>query len=151
MPKEYARDQIWKLLKTLPAELREALSSDETTEHIYNVCQKYDLLDKRGSQIAKYIGRVLLGVLVPEDFQETLEKEVKLEKDVASKVAQEINRYIFFPVKESLVQFREQKAKVKTESKKEEPAEEGPAQATAPSEERPEKTPGKDVYREPVE
>lgn len=78
------------------------LLSTQNSEHIYSICKKYELLDERASEIAEYVGQVLLGVLPPEDFPEILEKKVKLKKDLAKKVSQEINRFIFYPVKENL-------------------------------------------------
>ena len=100
---EYTKEQFWKLYEKLPAELKEAVFSDEVGDHILDACAKNGVADKV-SAVAKYTGRVLLGVLLPQDFQQTLEKEVGIESSACRGIATEINRFVFFPVKESLNQ-----------------------------------------------
>jgi hypothetical protein len=58
--------------------------------------------DERISEVARYTGRVLMGLLPPDELAETLERELKLEKEMAKKVSQEISRFIFYPVKTRL-------------------------------------------------
>ncbi len=100
---EYTKEQFWKLYEKLPPDLKEAIFSDEVGDHILGACEKNGVGDKVSS-VAKYTGRVLLGVLLPQDFQGTLEKEVGIPKDTARVIATEINRFVFFPVKEALNQ-----------------------------------------------
>lgn len=104
MPKKYLPEQIEKILQNLPEELKEAVFSMETADAIWEICSRQGVLDERMTKIAECVGYVLMGLLTPEDFQETLEKEVKLKKDTAKKLAQEINRFIFYPVKPALEQ-----------------------------------------------
>ena len=101
MAEKYTREQFWKLYKKLPQELKDAIFAEETNENIYNVCKRYEILENH-EQVIEYVGRVLIGVLSPDELQEAIEKEIKPKKDVAKKVAQEINRFIFYPVKRSL-------------------------------------------------
>ena len=101
MPEEYSKDQLWKLYEKLPEELQEAIFSGESADNIDNICAR-NSIDNLTAEVAKYAGRVLMGILSPADFQKTLEKELKLEEPLAKKVSQEINRFIFFPVKKSL-------------------------------------------------
>ena len=108
MPEEYTKEQIWKLLEKLPPELKEVFFSPDTSDHVYNICQRNKVLD-RVSKIAEYTGHVLLGILSPEKFPETLEKEVKLKKETAEKIGQEIYRFVFYPVKEKLAELYEMK------------------------------------------
>lgn len=102
MAKEYTKEELWKLYEKLPQELKETVFAEETANNIYNICERNNIKDNRTSEVARYTGRTLLGVLPPDEFQETLKKEVKLEEGVAKRVAQEINRFIFYPVKASL-------------------------------------------------
>ncbi|MFQ6049462.1 MAG: hypothetical protein ACE5J0_00235 [Candidatus Paceibacterales bacterium] len=140
MPKEYTREQFWKLYKKLPQELKEAVFSEETAENIWDVCSRNGIEDERVPEIARYTGRVLLGIIPPDEFQKTLEKELKLEKGVAKKVAQEINRFIFFPVKNSLEELY--KIEITPPAK---------MKVAPPPEERPAEPVKEDVYREPIE
>jgi len=102
MPKEYTRDQLWRLYEKIPKELQEMIFAEETADNIGNVCEKNEIKEDEMSKIGGYVEQVLLGVLPPEEFQNTLEKELKLKKETAKEVFHEINRFIFFPVKESL-------------------------------------------------
>lgn len=158
MPEEYSLEETWKLYEKLPLELKEAIFSESTAEDIWNVCERNEIPGEKISEIARYTGRVLLGLLPPNEFQETLEKELKLETDVAKKISREIARYVFYPVKASL----EELYKIEIT-----PAGARPAQTTtpksAPAVEKPEAKPGKkilekeekspatDAYRETIE
>lgn len=139
MLKEYTREQLWKLYEKLPGELKEAIFSVGTADGIWDVCEKNEV--EEVSKVAKYAGYVLMGVLPPDEFQKTLEKEVKLKKDRAKKVSREINRFIFYPVKTSLEEIYKA------------PITPPPAglKVTPPPEEKPKVPPRKDVYREPPE
>jgi len=141
MPREYTKEQLWKLYEKLPEELKEAVFAEETANNIDDICTRNGIEDNRISEIARYTGRVLMGVLPPEDFQETLEKELKLEKDLAKKVSQEINRFIFYPVKASLEELH--KIEIAPPAK--------PTGITPPPEEKPPVPPGEDIYRESIE
>jgi len=140
MPKEYSPEQLWKLYDKLPKELQDAIFSLETDKRTKEICQRNEVVDKR-PEIAKQIGYVLVGLLPPEDFKEYLKEE--LEKETAKRVSHEINRFIFFPVKQELAELYK------------EPTEAGPAPAK-PTETKPGlKTPSapekEDIYRETVE
>lgn len=133
MQKEYTREQLWKLFEKLPEELKEAIFSEETANNIWNICERNTI--KEVSKVAKLVGDVLLGLLPPGDFQESLEKELKLEKEVAKKLSFETNRYIFRSVKETLRSLYEEEKPKKEEVPEKE-------------EKKPKK---KDIYREPIE
>ena len=154
MPKEYSKEQLWKLYEKIPQELKEAIFSEDTAESIWEICSRNGIEDERISEIARYTGRVLLGILPPADFQETLEKELKLGKEVAKKVSQEINRFIFYPVKPALEQLY-QIGIAPSEEIEEAPsrvsAKEEKTEISEKKEEKPETPPRKDTYREPVE
>jgi len=96
---EYTREQLNKLYKELPDELKNWIATDDTNNKIYQVLKDNDILDDRCGQISDLTRNVLFGLLPPGNFQESLEKNVKLKKDLAKKITQEINRFIFFPIK----------------------------------------------------
>ena len=76
----------------------------------------------------------------PSDFKETLEKELKLKEKVAKRITQELNRFIFYPVKSNLEELY--KIEITASSK---------PKATLPIEEKPSIPPRKDTYREILE
>lgn len=140
MPRKYTSEQFWKLYEKLPQELKDALFAEETGDNIYDVCKRNRVLENL-EEIVEGVGEVLVGVTPPDEFREGLEKDLRIEKDTAKKVAQEINRYIFYPVKPLLEEI------YKTEIAP--PAR--PTKVTPPPEEKPATPSAKDVYREPFE
>ena len=152
MAEKYTKEQFWKLYEKLPQELKDALFAEETGDNIYDVCKRNEVEEHLG-EIVDYVGQVLVGVLAPEDFQNTLEKELNLEERVAKKVAQEINRFIFYPVKPTLEQLYQSEI-ISTEKTTERPAIERPEikrEIPGTEKEKPAKPSEKDVYREPIE
>ena len=101
MGKKYTHEQFWKLYKSLPQELQDALFAEETGDNTYEVCKKNGQEDKLGD-IVDYVGQVLVGVLPPADFQKALEQDVGIAQEAAQKISREINRLIFYPVKTAL-------------------------------------------------
>ncbi len=102
MPTKLSKDQFWKLYEGLPQELKDSIFSSETAEYIQSICSKNNVNGDKRSDIASIIGDVLLGILLPEDFEKTIKKDLKLTTDTAKNVSHEINRFIFYPVKDSL-------------------------------------------------
>ncbi len=151
MPKAYTREQLWKLYKKLPEELQEAIFSVETADNIYGICERNNVGIEKISSVATYVGNVLVGVLPPEELQETLEKEVKLEKAVAKKVAQEINRFIFYPVRPALEQLYKVGVIPAGEVTPSEKTLEKPSEQEKIGEEKLPTPARKDTYREPIE
>lgn len=146
MPKEYSREELWKLYEKLPKELKEAIFAEETANAIYDICTRNEIEDDRISEIARYTGRVLMGILPPDEFQETLEKELKLEKEVAKRVAREIFRFIFYPVRPALEELYKTEIGPTTKPIEAIP---GP-KVRIPIEKKP-KEEQRDIYREPIE
>ncbi len=146
----YTKEKLWKFYEKLPEELKDAIFSEETAESIWNTCDKNNVDEV--SEIAQYVGRVLLGVLAPEDFQEALEKEMKLKKEVAKKVSQEIHRFVFFPVKESLALLYKIEVAPPGLAPFEKPEKITPTETVPRETEVPEEKPEKpDIYRESTE
>jgi len=140
MPKKYTSEQFWKLYEKLPQELKGAIFSEETAESILDICSRNGIEDERISEIARHIGRVLLGILPPTDFQETLEEELSLEREIAKGISEEVERYIFHPVKAELEEIY--KIEVAPPAR--------PTGVAPPPEEKPLAASRRDIYREPI-
>jgi len=134
MPREYIKDELWKIYEKLPEQLQEAVFAVETADNIGSICENNKI--KEADIVARLVGNTLLGILPLEDFQKILEEELKIKKEVAEKVSQEINNLIFTPVKESLTKIYRGEIPVKKEW-------EIPQKPTYPL--------GKDTYRESIE
>lgn len=151
MAKEYTKEQFWQLYEKLPRELKDAIFAEETGENISSICEKNGTGEKIGD-ISDSVGAVLVGVLPPEDFQKKLEKDLGIESETAKKVAYEINRFIFYPVKPTLDQLYQIGAGT-GEQKAEQPAptKEAGAEKIVDTPQPPTRPAGKDTYREPME
>ena len=102
MAKEYTKDQIWELFEQLPEELKDAIFAVKTADEIYDACEKNNVEKEKIPAIAKLAGNVMLGILPLDEFQQDLEKEIKLNPEIAKNVFQRIHRFVFFPVKNEL-------------------------------------------------
>lgn len=102
--KQYTREELQKLYKKLPQELKDVINSADTGEHLSAACERNGVSDELIPHVAKTVGNVLMGVLLPTEFQGALVKEVGLEKSTAQEVARDMNRFIFYPVKLQLEQ-----------------------------------------------
>lgn len=96
MPKQYTKEEIWKLYEKLPHTLKEAIFGEDTADNVWNICERNNV--DQVSEVARLVGNVLLGILPPSEFQKNLEEELKLAPEVSKKVFQEIHRQIFYPV-----------------------------------------------------
>ena len=112
----YPPEQIQKLYEKLPSELKTALFSEETAEVISNTCEQYGIEDERVSQVAKHVGDVLTGFILPSEFEDTLRQNVGLPEVLVKAITREINRFVFFPHKAALEQlhakFGEQESEI---------------------------------------
>lgn len=148
MPENYAKEKLWKIYLELPQEIKDTLFSQDISENIEDIFQENKLSEEEISKVSDCINQVLFGTLPPENFQKVLEKELKLKSETAKKISQEINRFIFYPIRSALEELYRIGPAKSTERKEEVPI----------SEERPEevkkevKTPPRtDAYRESIE
>lgn len=134
---DYPPEQLDELYEKLPADLQEAFDSEKTGNIVYDICLKQGV-EQVATEVLKYVGYVLLGLLPPNELEKTLKEELGLKNNIAAKTSLEINNLVFYPVKESL----EALYKIKIESLIEEkpPLSQKPQQKRAP-----------DTYREPIE
>lgn len=96
--------QISEAYQKLPADLKEAISGVETVEAIQVIAKKYGLMIDKIGELSGEIGLLMLGIVPPQDFIPNLAKRLGVERDVARKIAEEVNEQIFKKVRESLKQ-----------------------------------------------
>jgi hypothetical protein len=141
MEKEYTKEELWKIIEKLPDELKEVIFSEKTAEDIFNICTRNRIEDERMSKVAKYVGRVLMGLLPPSEFENTLEKEVGIEKEAAKNIRREVEIIIFYPVRKQLEEIY--KIEISPPTK--------PKITPPPTFEKKPTPPKRDIYREPIE
>lgn len=117
---DYTIEETWKLYEKLPQALKDAIFSEEVADNINKICTKSKLTNEQMSEVAKYTGQVMLGLVPLDGFEATLKKEVKLTPSKASRVAWEIDRFIFGDIRECLTALHQVKpaAKAQKEPKK---------------------------------
>jgi hypothetical protein len=130
-----------KISNEIPEELVKLIDSEDTALEIARICFENGVRkEEEFREIGYQTGRVLLGDLSPEKFQEALEEEVKVSPFLAGKIAREISESIFYPVREGLAAiYKTEIAPPEKLSARTEPE--------IPSE----KPKGVDRYREPIE
>jgi len=122
-------EDYWKIYKTLPQDLKEAIFSEDTAEAIWNICRLCNI--NNVSKVAELVGDVLCGLLPPSEFKEKIIKELNIDEQTANKLFLYIQHYVFDPVRDDLEKLYEEAQTTKTE-----------VEASPPK---------KDLYREPLE
>lgn len=141
MTKPYTKEQFWKLYEKLPQELKDALWAEETGDTIYEVSKRYGAAEHL-EEIVKLAGAVLIGLLLPQDFQKETQK-LGVKKEASEKIARELNRFVFYPVKPALEQLHRMEIEVSAKIVTPKPEES--------EQEKPEEPRKDDTYREPIE
>lgn len=134
MPKGYTKEQLQQLYSTLPLDLKRVIFSKETAKIVYTISTKNGLRKEQIVKLAHLIGDVLLGLLSPREFQSSLERNLGITEEKAKNLFQQINRFIFYPVRESLSKLYKETVSVEKKAISPPPA-----------------YPQKDIYREPIE
>ncbi|OGF85659.1 hypothetical protein A2Z63_02435 [Candidatus Giovannonibacteria bacterium RIFCSPLOWO2_02_44_8] len=99
---EYSSRQLNELYKKLPWDLKDALFSEASANSIRAIGEKYNFQIKKIGILADETGLVLFGVLHPKDFIPDLAQKLGVDKEVAKKIAEDVNREIFQKVRVSL-------------------------------------------------
>lgn len=96
--------QFWKLYQELPQEIKDMLFSEDTTDAIYNICKNNDI-ENDLERISDFAGQVLFGIAPAENTAEAL-GQMGIKKTIIPKIAHELNRFVFYPVKSALEQMK---------------------------------------------
>jgi len=129
---------FWKTYETLPDNIKEALFSEENFNVVSEICEKNGITEEETkSQITKYVGKTLMGLLPIREFPIILELELNLETEAARSISWDIDSRIFSHLRISLNKLyspdiaekkelvdntkKEEQGEIKTEPKKVEP------------------------------
>lgn len=97
-----SQNQALKRWGTLPEILRESILSSYNAEILWRTCQNQHLSDDKIDKVAILAGDVLMGFIHPEDFALEIKEALNINIGIADTIATEINRKIFFPLKNEL-------------------------------------------------
>ena len=100
---ENSEEFFWEIYEKLPDNLKEALFSEENFKIVSEICVKNNIIDEEvKSQIMKYIGKTLMGLLPVREFSIIIELDLNLDATTARNVTSEIDRRIFSHLRISL-------------------------------------------------
>ncbi len=99
---ELTPQKLKEIYKKLPEDLKEAMSSVDSSEIIQNIGRKHQLTVDKMGELAGEIGLVMLGLTHPRDFISNLSQRLGVDKEKAGKIAEDANGQIFAKVRESL-------------------------------------------------
>lgn len=101
MPDNLAQQELWTKLDTLPRDVRELFFSAETSDIIYNIATKWDVLSKV-SALAEITGATIIGILPMQQFRQMVQDGLEVDEKKARAIATDIRDKIFSKVAESL-------------------------------------------------
>ena len=99
---QYSKEQILQLYRDLPEELKTALDSEHTVDTIEEISREYNLSNKGHSALVDSVGHTIMGLLPPNEFEQSLQDFGDIERDIAEKIARTARRFLFYPVRKSL-------------------------------------------------
>lgn len=109
-------DLIKERFKKLPKDIQEAITSSGLSEKFKTMINKHGLRIDQGLALENETMFVMLGFESPDDFVDNVRYEVKVPRDEAKIIAEEINRIIFLPIKSSLKNIRSENVLVENKS-----------------------------------
>ncbi|MDB5204550.1 MAG: hypothetical protein JWP09_578 [Candidatus Taylorbacteria bacterium] len=99
---KYTSEQYNKVFWKLPQEIRDVVSSFETTKHIQIVAEKHNLqIDKTGELVDVTLD-VMMGIIATRDFVKELQDALQIGALEASVLARDVDDNIFKPIKTTI-------------------------------------------------
>ena len=89
-------------MKTLPEDLKQAFFSEEVTNTIIQTAKNYGLHVDQYSILGGEVYGIIFGLSHPKDFILNLTNRLGIEKEIAKKIAEDINLQIFQKIRLSL-------------------------------------------------
>lgn len=103
MDKEQLQQKIAEYYGKLPKEAQDVFSSLSWMEKLKDIAIKYTLDDEQLEILGTETTLVLLGIIQIEEYQTTLEKELKQSKEITDKIVDEVNSTILSTIKNQLI------------------------------------------------
>ena len=98
------QQQVRQVFPTLPEEIKTLLLSPDFNDRIEIVAKKHGFNEDQTGTLIRITARLLIGVISPSQFVSSIIENTEVERETASFVAQEINRDIFNPIKDALIE-----------------------------------------------
>ncbi len=99
---DYTVSQIEKRYNQLFKDIKEMISSSETTQEIFNIGSRAKLhIDQRG-ELADETGLLMLGLTKPNEYVGNLKKRLGISQLLAEQIAKEINEKVLYKIRDSV-------------------------------------------------
>lgn len=96
------QEEVKEKYEKLPKDLQKALFSVDSSTAIREIGQKHKLMIDKIGGLAEETGFVIFGMTHPKDFVSKIAARLKIDKQTAKKIAEDVNSRIFAPVRNSL-------------------------------------------------
>ena len=106
---EHTTQQLEEKYRSLPEDLKGAMTEIKTAETIHDIGKKYNLHIDQIGDLADEIGLTMLGLTKPDDFVTHTKNRLQIDQNIAEQIGREVNEQIFLPIRESLQKLHEQK------------------------------------------
>lgn len=104
---EITQEKIKEKFESLPEDVKQAISSIETTNIIIGIGDENKIQIDEIGELVDETGLVMLGFTKPNDFVGNVRSRLNISNDLAEKIAKEINDKVLLRIRESLKKISE--------------------------------------------
>jgi len=109
---KFTTEQIQSQFGKLPKDLQNAISSTEVHDSIVAIGNKYGLHVDQLGEMVDLVGLIMLGLSPSKDFVKNFSQESGVKNDIASSIAEDINREVFDKIRTSMRAIEDNKESV---------------------------------------
>jgi len=113
--KEITERRILEKYERLPQDLKNILSSIDTSVAIENIASKYRLDEEKSAMLIQLVGMVILGFVSIDEMKEEMKETIDIGPQFIPLIADEIRQKIFSPVINSMQKVMTEKQTLRTE------------------------------------
>jgi hypothetical protein len=99
---KFTTEQIQSQFGKLPKDLQNAISSTEVHDSIVAIGNKYGLHVDQLGEMVDLVGLIMLGLSPSKDFVKNFSQEAGVKNDIASSIAEDINKEVFDKIRNSM-------------------------------------------------
>lgn len=98
----HTKEQIQDRYNKLPADIKQAIDSVDTTNAVVDIGQKYDLMYDQISDLVDEVGLTMIGITPEAMFVNNIARRMRVDMGKAMLIAKDINKEIFDKMRDSL-------------------------------------------------
>jgi hypothetical protein len=98
----YSKEQIQERYNKLPADIKQAIDSVDTTNAVVDIGEKHDLMYDQISELVDEVGLTMIGITPEAMFVNNIARRIQVDMGKAMLIAKDINKEIFDKIRDSL-------------------------------------------------